>query len=152
MGEIVDGLAGVIVTKLKRIETPGGDVFHAMKASEAGYDGFGEAYFSTIIPESIKAWKRHTAMTLNLVVIAGSVRFVLYDDRGDSPTKGKYQSVKIGPMVNYSRLTVPPKLWMAFQCIGSETGVLLNIANIEHDPDEVTRKTIGDINFDWSIE
>jgi hypothetical protein len=29
--------------------------------------------------------------------------------------------------------------------------MLLNIANVEHDPDEVDRQEIAKINYDWSI-
>jgi dTDP-4-dehydrorhamnose 3,5-epimerase len=36
----------VLITKLDVIDTPGGNVMHAMKESSIGYSGFGEAYFS----------------------------------------------------------------------------------------------------------
>ena len=42
------GVEGVLLTPLKRIHHPKGDVFHGMKKSDAGFSGFGEAYFSTI--------------------------------------------------------------------------------------------------------
>ena len=36
------------------IETEGGEVLHAMKKSDQGFSGFGEAYFSSINPGAIK--------------------------------------------------------------------------------------------------
>ena len=69
-------LKNILVTPLMRIETPGGDVMHAMKESDAGYVGFGEAYFSWVSGGVIKAWKRHTKTTMNVVVPVGKVRFV----------------------------------------------------------------------------
>ena len=39
---------GVNLTPLKQIHNSKGDIFHAMKKSDAGFNGFGEAYFSTI--------------------------------------------------------------------------------------------------------
>ena len=39
---------GIILTPLKRINHPKGDIFHAMKKTDLGFEGFGEAYFSTI--------------------------------------------------------------------------------------------------------
>ena len=45
---------GVNITPLSIIDTKGGDVLHAMKMSDHGYSGFGEAYFSTIEPQAIK--------------------------------------------------------------------------------------------------
>ena len=41
---------------------------------------FGEVYFSSIKPKSVKAWKLHKKMTLNIVVPVGKVRFALFDD------------------------------------------------------------------------
>ena len=72
---------GVTTTPLSIIDTKGGAVLHAIKSSDYGYSGFGEAYFSTIEYNAIKGWKRHKEMVLNLIVPIGSVRFILYDDR-----------------------------------------------------------------------
>ena len=138
----------VFITNLERIKTPGGSVMHAMKESSVGYAGFGEAYFSQIEKNSIKAWKRHKNMTLNLVVPIGKIRFILFDDREIS--NGQFQEVIIS-MDNYCRLTVPPMVWMGFQGLSSEKSMLLNITNIEHDPGEVDRLEIDKINYNWSI-
>jgi dTDP-4-dehydrorhamnose 3,5-epimerase len=140
----------VIVSPLKIIEVPGGDVLHIMKKNENGYMGFGEAYFSTIVPGQIKAWKRHRQMTLNLVVPVGMIRFVIYDDREGSPCAGQFQEITLSRN-NHSRLTVPPMVWMGFQCMGSETAMLLNIASIPHEPKEADKIEIEEIIFDWSL-
>ena len=138
----------VVITKLDIIETLGGSVMHAMKASSTGYAGFGEAYFSQVDQGAIKAWKRHKKMTLNLVVPVGEIRFVLFDDR--EVTNTQFQEVIISKD-NYCRLTVPPMVWMGFQGLSESSAMLLNIADIEHDPDEVDRKEIDKINYNWSI-
>jgi len=70
---------GITLTSLKQITHPKGDIYHAMKASDDGFSGFGEAYFSTVNKNDIKGWKKHTEMTLNLVVVIGEVEFVVYD-------------------------------------------------------------------------
>jgi dTDP-4-dehydrorhamnose 3,5-epimerase len=142
-------LAGVLITPLKEISTPGGNVMHAMKSIDTGFSGFGEAYFSKIEPGAIKPWKRHRLMTLNLIVPLGSIRFVIYDDRPYSPTIGKFQEVILSP-VRYSRLTIPPMLWMAFQGSVESGGMLLNIADIMHDPNECDRKPIEQIGYIWN--
>lgn len=143
-------IAGVLVTPLREIDTPGGNVFHAMKASDAGYRGFGEAYFSTMHAEKIKPWKRHNRMTLNIVVPIGKIRFVLYDDRADSPSKNEFAEVVLGNPGNYARLTVPPGVWMAFQGVAAETSLLLNVADLPHDPEEADRRSLNEIPYDWS--
>lgn len=68
---MVNIIEGVIVTQLKQIAHPKGDVYHAMKCVDSGFIAFGEAYFSTIYGGLIKAWKRHSRMTLNLVCVVG---------------------------------------------------------------------------------
>lgn len=143
-------IEGVIVTPLREIETPGGNVFHAMKAGESGYCGFGEAYFSTIEPGSIKPWKRHNRMTLNLIVPIGNIRFVVFDDRANSPSRGMFTEVVLGRPDLYARLTVAPGLWMAFQGVTKETSWLLNIADLTHDPSESDRRPLDEIPYDWS--
>jgi dTDP-4-dehydrorhamnose 3,5-epimerase len=141
---------GVIYTPLSIIDVEGGNVLHAMKTSDAGFSGFGESYFSTIEPRTIKGWKLHREMVLNLVVPVGSVRFVIFDSRVDSKTEGKF-SVYVLSRNNYGRLTVPPKLWVGFQGIDEQDSLLLNIANIPHDPNEVEHKAQEEIVFDWSL-
>ena len=81
---------GVILTPLKQIPHQKGDIFHAMKKSDIGFDGFGEAYFSTINKGEIKGWKKHTKMTLNLIVPVGEIEFVLFDNRENSQTYNKF--------------------------------------------------------------
>ena len=140
MGEIK--LCDIIVTPHARINTPNGDVMHGMKSSDKGYAGFGEAYFSWIDENAVKAWKRHTQMTMNIIVPIGKVRLVFYNE-----TEG-FRVEEIGAD-NYVRLTVPPGIWFGFQGLGVQKNLLLNIASILHDPAEVERREIHTINFKW---
>ena len=133
---------GVILTPLKQINNPKGDIFHAMKKSDDGYDGFGEAYFSTVYKDDIKGWKKHTKMTLNLVVPMGSIEFVVYDE-----FEQEFFSVVLS-QDNYQRLTVKPSQWMAFQGVG-DSNMLLNLASIEHDPDEAVNVDLKEIKYEW---
>jgi dTDP-4-dehydrorhamnose 3,5-epimerase len=133
---------GIILRPLKQIYHPKGDIFHAMKKSDDGFNGFGEAYFSTINKGDIKGWKKHTKMTLNLIVPVGEIEFVVYNEE----TK-EFFSVKLSQN-NYQRLTVKPNLWMAFRGCG-EYNILLNLASIEHDPNEAISIDIEDIKYEW---
>ena len=44
----------VVITNLDIINTPGGDVMHAMKKTDNGFKSFGEAYFTHIHKGAIK--------------------------------------------------------------------------------------------------
>ena len=74
----VVNLMDIVKTPLKRIPTVGGDVMHALKYSDNGFNGFGEVYFSWVERGAIKAWKCHQKMTLNLVVPLGEISFVFH--------------------------------------------------------------------------
>ena len=131
---------GVTLTPLKQITHPKGDIFHAMKTSDDGFSGFGEAYLSTVNQGEAKGWKKHTEMTLNLVVVIGEIEFVVYDDN-------RFYGVKLSKN-NYQRLTVGPGLWLAFRGLDSEN-MLLNLASIEHDPNESENVDLGIFNYSW---
>ena len=118
---------------------------HAMKETSAGYTGFGEAYFSNISKDSIKAWKRHKKMTLNIIVPVGRIKFVLFDDREES--SNKFYELIISNE-NYVRLTVPPMIWMGFQGLDCDS-MLLNIANVEHNVNEVEKIPVNEIKYNW---
>ena len=141
---------GVSTSSLAIIGTKGGDVLHAMKKSDQGYSGFGEAYFSTIEPKVIKGWKRHKEMVLNLVVPVGSVRFILFDDRENQDDIHQFQEVILSMEEDYARLTIPPMIWVGFQGLGQQASLVLNIANIEHSSEEIDRKGLEEIKFNWS--
>jgi dTDP-4-dehydrorhamnose 3,5-epimerase len=131
---------GVILTPLKQIIHPKGDIFHAMKASDDDFCGFGEAYFSAINMGDVKGWKKHTEMTMNLVVVIGKVELVIYD--GDS-----FFNVKLSKN-NYQRLTIKPNLWLAFRGLSTKN-ILLNLASIEHDPNEAVNIELNKIKYEW---
>jgi dTDP-4-dehydrorhamnose 3,5-epimerase len=139
-------MEGVLLTPLKQIYHPKGDIFHGMKKSDPGFTDFGEAYFSTVYPGEVKPWKKHLRMTLNLVVPVGKIRFVMHDDRPDSSSKGQTFSVEIGSD-NYQRLTVSPGIWMAFEGLDDGLNLLLNMADMEHDPEEVERAELDRIQY-----
>ena len=142
-------IESIILTPLKKIAHPKGDILHGMKNNDNGYAGFGEAYFSTIKQGEIKGWNRHKAMTLNLIVPTGKVTFVIYDDREKSKTKGSFYKVDLSSS-NYKRLTVPPKLWLSFKGgYVNKNNLILNISNMAHDPGEIEHKALDQINYNW---
>lgn len=143
MGDVSDVSVGrIIVSPLQRISVTGGDVMHALKFGDPGFVGFGEAYFSAVLDGAVKAWKRHRRMTLNLVVPVGEVRFVFIDD-----TAGRREETAGAD--RYVRLTVPPGIWFGFQGLAHAGSLLLNVADIPHDPTEVDRRPADAFMVQW---
>ena len=134
---------GVLITPQKRILNPGGDILHALKRTGTGYVGFGEAYFSIINQDVVKAWKKHMKMNMNIVVPIGKIKFVFFDILNNT-----YREEVIGSE-NYNRLTIPSDVWFGFKGLDKQN-LLLNISDILHDPYEVERKNILEIPFNWS--
>jgi len=141
-------IQGVLLTPLKIIHHYKGDIFHGMKKDDKGFAGFGEVYFSTIKGGQIKGWNRHKVMTLNLVVPKGEAIFVIHDDREDSSSKGDFYKVTLSPS-NYQRLTVAPGLWVAFKGNYNKTSLILNVASIVHDPNEIDNLDLDHFDYNW---
>jgi dTDP-4-dehydrorhamnose 3,5-epimerase len=123
-------MPGVVITQLKQIYHPSGDIFHALKSTESSFSTFGEAYFSSVHLNLIKGWKKHLKMTMNLVVPCGEVRFYFHNESFNQSS-----FIDVGES-NYVRLTVDPGVWMAFQGLTPQKNLILNIASIPHDPTE----------------
>ena len=83
-------------------------------------------------------------MTLNLVVPVGEVKFVFYYPELDN----KFHEEVIGEN-NYKRITVPPEIWFGFKGESHSSSLVLNVANIKHDPNEVQNEPISRFNYEW---
>lgn len=143
---------GVIITPLKQILDERGKIMHMLRSDAPHFKGFGEVYFSCVYPGAIKGWHVHSRMTLNYAVPHGRIKFVLYDDRPESPTKGELQELFLGPD-NYCLVTVPPFVWNGFKGIGTEMAIVANCTDISHDPAEIDRLDPFDpkIPYCWDI-
>ena len=127
----------VSVNDLKIIPNPKGDIYRALRSEDISFKAFGEAYFSCIHHEITKGWKKHTKMTMNLIVPVGDIRLFFY-----SQVSSSCQTIDIGES-NYKRVTVPPGIWMAFQGLSKDLNLMLNIADLIHDPDEAINVDIS---------
>lgn len=139
---IKSDLNRIIVTKLSKIKTINGDVMHVIKKNEKSFKKFGEAYFSWIECNSIKGWKKHNKMIMNLVVPIGNVKFVFL-----SLPSLSFKEIIIGQS-NYCRLTVPSNIWFGFKGL-SDNNLILNIASIMHDPNETETCKIDKFEYNW---
>jgi len=146
-------IEGVKITALKQILDERGKIMHMLRSDSDLYTGFGEIYFSCVHPGAIKGWHIHSNMTLNYAVPHGNIKFVLFDEREDSPTKNEVQEIFLGPD-NYYLVTVPPMVWNGFKGIGKEAAIVANCSSIPHGNDEVARLDPFDsrIPYDWNIK
>lgn len=146
-------IEGVKITPLRQFLDERGKVMHMLKVGDPAFQQFGEIYFSCVYPGAIKGWHIHKEMTLNYAVPHGHIKFVLYDERPSSPSRGEIQEIFMGPD-NYCLVTVPPTVWNGFKGIGTEAAVVANCATIPHSPDEIERRDPFDpsIPYDWALK
>ena len=125
----------IVVTKLSRLSSEGGDVLKVFDREHHTFCGFGEAYFSLINFGAKKGTKRHLRMTMNLTVPFGLVEFAFKDECGQVRTE------IIGEN-KYRRLTVPKNIWFSFTGLAEPHSMVLNIADCLHDPNEVENESV----------
>lgn len=144
-------ISGIKITPLKQIEDKRGAVFHVLKRSSPHFSKFGEVYISKVNPNVIKAWKYHKEMTQNFSVPFGKLKLVIFDDRKNSSSYGEINEFFLDPEENYNLITIPPRVWYGFQCIGETHCLLLNVADLEHNPLESLNKDVvtSNINYQW---
>lgn len=139
----ISSIPGVQYTTIDPIVNPKGNILHALKKSDDTFSEFGEAYFTSVYKAEVKGWKKHKLMIMNLFVPVGKATFFLHDE-----FLGITESYEIGEK-NYGRLTVPAGVWVAFR--GElEKNLILNIASIEHDPNESEDKDISSLSLEES--
>jgi len=143
-------IEGVVITSLKKIKDERGTVMHMMRRDSSIFKNFGEIYFSLTYPNAIKAWHMHKEMILNYACIEGEIKFVLFDDRKNSKTKGKIQELILGPD-NYFLVTVPPLIWNGFMNVGKKNSILANCSSVPYRDDEIIRRSPFDkfIPYKW---
>jgi len=145
-------IEGVMITPLKQILDERGKVMHMLRSTDPHFVSFGEIYFSCVYPSVIKGWHLHKKIILNYAVPFGKIKFVLYDDRESSKTRGEIQEIFLGPE-NYCLVTVPPLVWNGFKGVGIEMAIVANCASMAHDPNEIERLDPFDnsIPYKWDI-
>lgn len=136
---------------MREIADARGAVLRFVRSDDEDFLGFGECYFSEILPGAVKAWKRHRVQTQNFVVPIGRVRLVVFDDREASPTRGGLDVIVLGRPDAYERVRVPPGVWYGFATLGNQAAVVANCPDVPHDPAEADSRAWNDpsIPFAW---
>ena len=146
-------ISGVRIVPLRKIPDERGVVMHMLRADAPHFERFGEIYFSSVYPGVVKAWHLHRDMTINYAVPLGTIRLAMYDERVDSPTRGRVMELFVGDS-NYCLVTVPPGVWNGFKGVGTSMALVANCATTPHDPAEITRLDpfANHIPYDWSLK
>lgn len=149
------GIEGALFLPLRVIDTDGGPVLHMLRHGSPLLPhfphGFGELYFSEVIPGAIKAWKLHHQQTQHFAVPMGQLKVVLFDNRPHSPTRGEVREIILGRPEHYGLLRIPVEVTYGFTALGHSPALICNCADIPHDPAESERLAVNDpsIPYKW---
>lgn len=143
-------IEGIEIFEKKIIRDHRGSVMHMLRNDDPHFNEFGEIYFSTVLPGKVKGWHLHKKMTLNYVVPVGQIKFALFDEREDSPTKGNFMDMILDED-HYKLVRVPPGVWNGFIGLGDTRALVANCASIPHDPEEIVRidPVENHIGYNW---
>lgn len=145
---------GVIVKRLTVHADERGWLMEILRCDDEFFDRFGQVYLTTCYPGVVKAWHCHKRQTDRFCAVKGMAKVVLWDGRGNSPTKGELNEFYMGEL-NPILLVIPPGVWHGFTAIGNEPAFIVNCPNYPYDrsdPDELRRPyNDPEIGYDWSV-
>jgi dTDP-4-dehydrorhamnose 3,5-epimerase len=146
-------IKGVKIIKKKQIFDERGKIMHMLSIKDKEFKKFGEIYFSCTYPRTVKAWHLHKKMTVNYSIILGKIKLVLFDDRVNSPTKGKIQEIFMSNE-SHSLVCVPPLIWNGFKSMENKTSIVANCSDIPHNEKEIVRRKYDDkyIPYNWKVK
>ena len=114
---------------------------------------FGQVYVvGSLTRGTIRAFHKHAKLWDYFYIASGSAKFAFYDDRKNSPTYKKMDTVIMTPR-NSSLIIVPPGLFHGWMALEDNT-VMVSIASEVYNrekPDEV-RVPYNSFGYDWSIK
>ena len=149
-----DIIKGVFVKKLKVIPDDRGFLMEMIRNDDPFWKNkFGQVYMTVCKPGYVKGWHYHNLQDDHFVVIKGTGRVLLYDNRKDSPTKGNYLEFIMGEN-NPLCVVIPKGVLHGIECNEDEECYLVNTVTEAYNysnPDEFRVDPFdNDIPIKWN--
>ena len=113
------------------------------------------AYQATVRPGQVKGWVVHRKQTDRIFTSLGVQRWIFFDDRKGSRTRGLLNHFTFGER-SRMLIAIPPGVWHAVQNVGSTDALFFNLPTqpYQHnDPDKYRLPLKNDlIPFDFTDE
>lgn len=143
---------GVKIVPLKQFSDERGKIMHMLRSDDPHFKGFGEIHFSVAFPSVVKGW--HIRNHISTVAVPlGRVKWVLYDGRKDSPTKGEIMEIFLGED-NYCLLQIPPGVTSGYKTYGLTHSIVANVTDATHqDEAKINIDPFkNDIPYNWDLK
>lgn len=146
---------GVIVKPLRVIPDERGRLMEMLRRDDPFFTDFGQVYLTTTYPGVVKAWHCHAAQDDHVVCLRGAIKLVLYDDRANSPTRGKVMELFPGESLPLL-VRIPRGIWHGWKAVGTEEALIINCPSEPYnyaEPDELRRPwNDPSIPYDWALK
>ncbi|MDP7194987.1 MAG: dTDP-4-dehydrorhamnose 3,5-epimerase family protein [SAR202 cluster bacterium] len=145
-------IEGVTITLLKKIPDERGSIMHMLRNDDPHFEKFGEIYFSTAYPGSIKGWHEHKEQVQNYAVVQGMIKLVMHDNRKESKTYKNLIEIFMGDL-NYVLVRIPTGVINGYKAIGDKTAIVANCSTIPHSQGEMIRydPINSFVNYNWDL-
>ena len=117
---------------LDSIHTEAGYVQKFIDSTQDEFLGFGEVYFSILENMMPRPMKKHTKVTMNLLVVSGRIEFN-FESEGS-------KALLLMDSKKPELLTVSPGVWFSFRNIDRLPAILCNLIDVAHNDSEVVRR------------
>jgi len=148
-------IEGVKTRKLKVIPDERGYLMEILRSDDEMFRKFGQVYVTVAYPGVVKAWHYHKEQVDTFTILSGMGKFVLFDRRRKSPTKGEINEFYVGDK-NPMLIQIPIGVCHGFKAIGTEPAIALNLPDQVYNyeaPDEMRIDPYDEsIPYDWSLK
>ncbi len=145
-------IEGVRIEQVRWKPDERGRLAELFRADEDDLPPFGQVHVTTVLPGAIKGWHRHRRRTDVLAVVSGMVRLGLFDERGESRTRGELMELFLGDHQPL-RVTIPPGVWFGLKGYGEKEAIVVVLTDRPRDPkdpdEERWHPVANEIPFDW---
>lgn len=147
-GQSIDQwIEGVQVCHPKLLPNEKGRLMEVQRADDKIFPGFGQVYITSTLPGIIKAWYRHETQIDQIAVVVGMLKLVLYDNRENSSTKDKINTIFLGEL-SPKLVQIPPGIWHGFQAIGEREAFALHLNSVAFQVDSPDEQRLS---FDTNL-
>ena len=146
-------IEGVEVVPLTARADDRGYLIEIVRASDPYFTKFGQVYIvGDMVRGTIRAFHKHEELWDWFFISHGSAKFVLKDDRPESPTHGEMMTV-VGGERNPTLIVVPPGVYHGWMSLEDDTQLISTASEVyrRDNPDEVRipPDSFGDV---WTVK
>ena len=148
-------IEGVETRALKVNADERGWLIEVLRSDWDLFEKFGQVYITTSYPKVVKAWHMHKLQTDHMTCISGKVKFVLFDGRDGSKTKGEIMEIEMDGKTPVL-IKIPPGVWHGFKNIGDELVIVINtpteLYNYEKPDEYRLPPDTKEIPYEWGLD